>query len=127
MFDMRSIARLISFAAILGCASAAPASEKAKKTKPFLQQVDSSTWVIGNGIWNLTQNRQYANKLWYKNTDLVDEAVGHYVSYSMFIPSLYNLNLLTVSFRWCSVRPQLDLRRHRRIWLRLHKRQIYRA
>lgn len=49
---------------------------------PFLTQVDNGTWVIGNELWNLTQQRTYGVKLFYKERDLVGDAVGHYVSYS---------------------------------------------
>lgn len=49
---------------------------------PFLKQLNGTTWIIGNDLWNMTQNEKYGTKLWYKGRDLVDEAVGHYVSYS---------------------------------------------
>ncbi|KAG6367172.1 hypothetical protein INS49_001356 [Diaporthe citri] len=49
---------------------------------PFLAQVDNETWVIGNELWNLTQQRTYGVKLFYKERDLVGDAVGHYVSYN---------------------------------------------
>ena len=51
---------------------------------PFFKQLNETTWVIGNDHWNLTQNYQYANKLYWKGKDLVDEAWGHYVSYSTY-------------------------------------------
>ena len=51
---------------------------------PFLSQVDNGTWVIGNELWNLTQQRTYGVKLFYKERDLVGDAVGHYVSYSNY-------------------------------------------
>jgi hypothetical protein len=54
----------------------------AKKPKSFLKELGNSTWVLGNEIWNVTQNRQYANQLWYAGKDRVGAAVGHYVSYS---------------------------------------------
>lgn len=53
-----------------------------RATGPFLTQVDNETWVIGNELWNLTQQRTYGVKLFYKERDLVGDAVGHYVSYS---------------------------------------------
>lgn len=59
---------------------------------PFLSQVDNETWVIGNELWNLTQQRTYGVKLFYKERDLVGDAVGHYVSYSKccsLLPSCY--------------------------------------
>ena len=71
--------KLLGLAAL---AAAAPVEERAKKPKSFLKDLGNSTWVIGNEIWNATQNRQYANKLWYNGKDRVGNAVGHYVSYS---------------------------------------------
>lgn len=53
-------------------------------TGPFLQQIDNSTWVIGNELWNVTQGQIYGTKLYYKDHDCVGDAVGHYVSYSRF-------------------------------------------
>lgn len=60
--------------------TAHPVMERA--AGPFLSQVDSETWVLGNELWNLTQQRTYGVKLFYKERDLVGDAVGHYVSYS---------------------------------------------
>ncbi|KAJ5995736.1 hypothetical protein N7481_002713 [Penicillium waksmanii] len=51
-------------------------------TGPFLTQVDNTTWVLGNEIWNVTQQQIYGVKLMYKEKDCVGEAVGHYVSYN---------------------------------------------
>lgn len=51
---------------------------------PFLSQVDNETWVIGNELWNLTQQRTYGVKLFYNERDLVGDAAGHYVSYSNY-------------------------------------------
>jgi rhamnogalacturonan endolyase len=67
----------------LGLAGLVAASPAAKKPKSFLKELGNSTWVLGNEIWNVTQNRQYANQLWYAGKDRVGAAVGHYVSYSM--------------------------------------------
>jgi rhamnogalacturonan endolyase len=75
--------QLLGVAALAGCAAAAPAEARAAKPKSFLQDLGNSTWVIGNGIWNMTQGRQYGVKLWYKGKDRVGPtATGHYVSYS---------------------------------------------
>ncbi|EAU30742.1 predicted protein [Aspergillus terreus NIH2624] len=52
---------------------------------PFLQKIDDSNHVIGNNLWNVTIGQQYGVKLFYKGQDLVGDAWGHYVSYSMFI------------------------------------------
>jgi rhamnogalacturonan endolyase len=73
------VIRFLTFAAL---AAAAPYEERAKKPKSFLKELGNSTWVLGNEIWNVTQNRQYANQLWYKGKDRVGNAIGHYVSYS---------------------------------------------
>ncbi|KAF2715454.1 polysaccharide lyase family 4 protein [Pleomassaria siparia CBS 279.74] len=82
MGSLRSILRSFCVAALLQCAVTTPISPTAPTTKSFLKQIDNSTWIIGNGLWNVTQNKQYATKLWYKEKDLVGKAVGHYVSYN---------------------------------------------
>ena len=77
--------KILSFAALASSTLAAPLDglqERAKQPRSFFKEVGNSTWVIGNDIWNVTQNLQYANKLWYKGKDRVGQAVGHYVSYS---------------------------------------------
>jgi rhamnogalacturonan endolyase len=56
------------------------------ETGPFLKEVSHTTWIIGNDVWNVTQGRTYATKLWYKDRDCVGSAVGHYVSYSKSRP-----------------------------------------
>ncbi|KAI5206828.1 hypothetical protein E4T39_02399 [Aureobasidium subglaciale] len=45
----------------------------------FLQQTGNSTWVIGNGIWNITQGPVYGSKLFYEGKDAIGNAAGHYV------------------------------------------------
>lgn len=74
--------KLLSVAALVGSTFSLPLDERAKQPKSFFKEVGNSTWVIGNDIWNVTQNLQYATKLWYKGEDRVGQAVGHYVSYS---------------------------------------------
>lgn len=76
-----STLKLLGLAAL---AAAAPLEERAKKPKSFLKEVGNSTWVIGNDVWNVTQNLRYADKLMYKGKDRVGDAVGHYVSYSTY-------------------------------------------
>ncbi|KAL1859734.1 hypothetical protein Daus18300_009456 [Diaporthe australafricana] len=74
---------LFSYAVLLFAGAlvrALPVVERA--TGPFLSQVNNETWVIGNELWNLTQQRTYGVKLFYKERDLVGDAVGHYVSYN---------------------------------------------
>jgi rhamnogalacturonan endolyase len=73
---------VLMYLGLAALAVAAPYEGRAKKPKGFLKELGNSTWVIGNDVWNVTQNRQYANKLWYKGKDRVGDAVGHYVSYS---------------------------------------------
>jgi rhamnogalacturonan endolyase len=79
----------LKFLGLAALAAAAPVEERAKKPKSFLKELGNSTWIIGNEIWNVTQNRQYADKLWYKGKDRVGDAVGHYVSYSTFASELH--------------------------------------
>ncbi|KAL1596492.1 hypothetical protein SLS60_009139 [Paraconiothyrium brasiliense] len=75
--------QLAGVAALAACATAAPAETRAAKPKSFLKDLGNSTWIIGNGIWNMTQGRQYGVKLWYKGKDRVGPtATGHYVSYN---------------------------------------------
>lgn len=81
---------VFTFLGLAALAAAAPLEERAKKPKSFFREVGNLTWVIGNDIWNVTQNRQYANQLWYKGKDRVGKAVGHYVSYSMFAATREN-------------------------------------
>ncbi|CAI7652567.1 unnamed protein product [Penicillium manginii] len=51
-------------------------------TGPFLTQVDNTTWILGNDIWNVTQQQTYGVELMYKGKNCVGEAAGHYVSYN---------------------------------------------
>lgn len=76
--------QLVGVAVLAACAAAAPSeSRTAKVPQSFLKEIGNSTWVIGNGIWNVTQGRQYGVKLMYKGKDRVGpKATGHYVSYS---------------------------------------------
>ncbi|KAF2846106.1 polysaccharide lyase family 4 protein [Plenodomus tracheiphilus IPT5] len=69
-------------AAVASLVTASPIEERAKKPKSFFKDLGNSTWILGNDIWNVTQNLQYANKLNYKGKDRVGNAVGHYVSYN---------------------------------------------
>ncbi|KAF2126694.1 polysaccharide lyase family 4 protein [Dothidotthia symphoricarpi CBS 119687] len=48
---------------------------------PFLQQVSSTQWVIGNDLWNVTQGPTYATKLRFQGSDAVGNATGHYAGY----------------------------------------------
>lgn len=49
---------------------------------PFLQTLNGS-WVIGNDLWNITQGAVYGKPAYYKGKDIIGEAVGHYVGYSI--------------------------------------------
>jgi rhamnogalacturonan endolyase len=84
MANLRNLSLWIYSAVLVSWASAI---ENGTQSKGFLKQLDSTTWIFGNDVWNLTQGRQYATKLLYKDKDLVGEAVGHYVSYSEDIAS----------------------------------------
>jgi hypothetical protein len=48
---------------------------------PFLRQINSTEWVFGNDIWNLTQGPTYATNLQYQGSDAVKSAPGHYAGY----------------------------------------------
>jgi hypothetical protein len=52
------------------------------KQHGFLKGNGDGTWIIGNDVWNMTQEKIYGSKLYYKDQELVGEATGHYVSYS---------------------------------------------
>ncbi|PSN69554.1 hypothetical protein BS50DRAFT_547165 [Corynespora cassiicola Philippines] len=45
---------------------------------PFLQQINSTHWILGNDLWNVTQGPVYATNLQYQESDAVGSAVGHY-------------------------------------------------
>ncbi|OBT83679.1 hypothetical protein VE02_07564 [Pseudogymnoascus sp. 03VT05] len=49
---------------------------------PFLKTIGPEEHIIGNDIWNVTIGKQYGTKLFYKNRDIVGNAVGHYASYN---------------------------------------------
>lgn len=66
--------------------AASLAAVVAAATGPFLTAVDKQTWIIGNDVWNMTQGPIYGVKLFYKERDIVGNAAGHYVSYSMSSP-----------------------------------------
>jgi rhamnogalacturonan endolyase len=53
---------------------------------PFLKTIGPQEHIIGNDIWNVTIGALYGTKLFYKNRDIVGNAVGHYASYSWFSP-----------------------------------------
>lgn len=72
---------LVAATSLLGAIADALPS-KHTSSEPFLTQLDDSSWVFGNELWNLTQQETYGVKLMYKGKDCVGDAVGHYVSYS---------------------------------------------
>ena len=58
---------------------------------PFLTQVDTQTWVFGNDLWNLTEGKYYATKLFSSilpGHDLVGAAAGHYAGIGETSPAL---------------------------------------
>lgn len=63
---------LVSVAAAIGCVA---------KTAPFLKEINSTHWVIGNDLWNVTQGPIYATNLQYQGSDAVRTAAGHYAGY----------------------------------------------
>lgn len=57
---------------------------------PFLTQVGTQTWVFGNDLWNVTEGKYYATKLFSSilpGHDLVGAAAGHYVGIGETNPS----------------------------------------
>jgi hypothetical protein len=122
MGNLKSFLRGFGFAAVLSCAIAAPAKE-ANLGHVFFKEIDNSTWVFGNGHWNVTQGRQYATKLFYKGQDLVGDAVGHYVSYSnLHDPVRYFLANPT---RWRCFGLKLDIRCYCRLRSRLDQHPLH--
>lgn len=69
-------------------AAAAAARVFERATGPFLTQLNNQTWILGNEIWNMTQQVTYGVKLYYQDQDCVNNAVGHYVSYSKSLRQL---------------------------------------
>ena len=63
-------------------AAAAAVGASADAQAPFFRQVGTLTWEMGNDVWNVTQGRTWATKLWYRGCDCVGGASGHYASYS---------------------------------------------
>ena len=51
----------------------------AAEAGPFLKELNSTHWVIGNDLWNITQGPVYATELYYDGSDAIGSAVGHYV------------------------------------------------
>lgn len=64
-------------------ASTAAGIVSERATGPFFTKLDDETWVIGNEVWNMTQQVTYGVKLYYHDHDCVGDAVGHYVSFGM--------------------------------------------
>jgi hypothetical protein len=64
--------------------------------EPFLISINNSTHIIGNGIWNVTVVRGVGRKLFYKNTELVGDSPGHYVSFSAWQNHLMRAHKPTV-------------------------------
>lgn len=53
-----------------------PLIEAAKTS--FLKEINPSTWVFGNALFNVTQGVGYANKVYFDGRELVGTADGHY-------------------------------------------------
>ncbi|KAH8647830.1 polysaccharide lyase family 4 protein [Xylariales sp. PMI_506] len=71
-----------ALASLLALAAPATPTPLERASGPFLTEVDNSTWIFGNELWNVTQGVKYAKQLYYKDQDCVGAAVGHYVSYT---------------------------------------------
>lgn len=67
--------------------AALAAAKTALAKGPFLQQVSSAQWIIGNDLWNLTQGATYATNLQYQGSDAVGKAQGHYAGVDTLCPS----------------------------------------
>ncbi|KAK8106447.1 polysaccharide lyase family 4 protein [Apiospora kogelbergensis] len=48
---------------------------------PFLEQIGNTTWTFGNDLWNVTQGAIYASNVYFRGTELVGSASGHYMGY----------------------------------------------
>lgn len=70
-------------------ASALTIAAQVQAKGPFLETVGPQEHIIGNDIWNVTIGDIYGTKLFYKNRDIVGNAVGHYASYSLSHTSYY--------------------------------------
>ncbi|KAI9150493.1 Rhamnogalacturonate lyase [Paramyrothecium foliicola] len=66
--------------AIAGFAGFGTASASCVPKPPFFKEVGTQTWIIGNGVWNMTQGRQFGTKAYYKDHDIVGRARGHHFS-----------------------------------------------
>jgi hypothetical protein len=111
---MRISSFLTAATTLLGLSSASPTSSfssghgngngnsGSKATAPFYLKINDTQHVIGNAIWNITIGYTYGTKLFYKNKDIVGNAVGHYVSYSThypaFISPIGNVRFTTDTF-----------------------------
>jgi rhamnogalacturonan endolyase len=79
-------------------------------TTPFFITLSDTEHVIGNDLWNITIGRTYGTKLFYKNKDIVGNAAGHYLSYSISPPYSDRKSKLTLNadggsfLNWTSAR-----------------------
>ena len=78
---MRATLTLAVFFAVksFSIGSAAPVTERG----PFLDQINSTHWMFGNDLWNVTQGPSYAINLQYQGSDVVNSAVGDHAEYGM--------------------------------------------
>lgn len=89
---LKSLLAFIVPAALLGLASAGSSPSSGHddggrkgntQSGPFYLKINDTQHVIGNDLWNITIGPIYGTKLFYKQKDIVGNAVGHYVSYSL--------------------------------------------
>ncbi|KAJ1548955.1 hypothetical protein HK405_012384 [Cladochytrium tenue] len=68
--------KLISLPLVLAGAVACHAAQ------PFLTQISSNSWVLGNDLWNATIGPTYGKPIYFNNREIVGEAVGHYAGFN---------------------------------------------
>jgi rhamnogalacturonan endolyase len=78
-----------TFSVIAALAAAKPTLAKG----PFLQQVSSTQWIVGNDLWNLTQGATYATNLQYQGSDAVGKAQGHYAGVGTYCSLLLGTSI----------------------------------
>jgi hypothetical protein len=78
----------------------------------FLQQTSNNTWILGNGIWNITQGLVYGTKLYYQGKDAIGSAAGHYVGAGIN-HIFFSLKITTLTYRRWRKQFGLGVGKHR--------------